>query len=190
MMKDHFFKCPWFAVYDLLEFLIQSKVVNSTQGMSGPVNDILAKFNAAYRVVDNQIVEITDQNEIRAVEEGLIHPDTPVRTHLQTALSMLSDRTKPDYRNSIKESISAVEAVCRLVTGDEKTTLGEALKKVNDLHPALSKAFSALYGFTSDAGGVRHSLLDEPTTTYEEAKFMLVSCSAFVSYLRPSATKP
>jgi hypothetical protein len=102
---------------------------------------------------------------------------------------MLSDRSKPDYRNSIKEAISAVEATCRLVTGMEGATLGDALKKIPDLHPALQKSFLALYGFTSDVGGIRHSLLDKPNLTYADAKFMLAACSAFVSYLRTNTNE-
>jgi hypothetical protein len=99
---------------------------------------------------------------------------------------MLSDREAPDYRNSIKESISAVESACRLVTGNKVATLADALKKVSNLHPALSRAFTQLYGFTSDASGIRHSLTDEPNITYADAKFMLVACAAFASYLKAS----
>lgn len=183
-IKQRFFKLAWFGVYDFVEFLIQSRVTASTRGMCDAINEILQKENAAYRVINNEIVEITDSNEIKGIEEALKHPDSPVRIHIQTALSMLSDRTSPDYRNSIKESISAVEAACRLVTGLESASLGEALKKIHGLHPALSRGFSALYGFTSDEGGIRHSLIDESNLSYADAKFMLVSCSAFVSYLR------
>jgi len=43
----------------------------------------------------------------------------------------------------------------------------------------------ALYGYTSDSGGIRHALSDEDVTpTFEDAKFMLVSCSAFINYLK------
>jgi hypothetical protein len=151
------------------------------------INLILEKHNAAYRLVGDEIVEITDQNEITAIEEGLAHPETPVRTHLETALQMLSDREAPDYRNSIKESISAVESACRLVSGAKAATLGDALKKIKHLHPALSGAFNKLYGYTCDTSGIRHSLIDDPNIAYADAKFMLVACSAFVSYLKVSA---
>jgi hypothetical protein len=153
------------------------------------LNTVLETENAAYRVVGTEVVEITDTNEIKAIEEALGHPDVPVRTHIQSALAMLSDRTAPDYRNAIKEAISAVEAACRLVTGLKAATLGDALKKIPDLHPALKKSFLALYGFTSDASGIRHSLLDEPNLTYADAKFMLAACAAFVSYLRANTHK-
>lgn len=64
----------------------------------------------------------------------------------------MSDRKAPDYRNSIKESICAVEAICRVITKQKNATLGQALKKVESdisLHPALKNSFSSLYGYTS-----------------------------------------
>jgi hypothetical protein len=99
---------------------------------------------------------------------------------------MLSDRRDPDYRNSIKESISAVEALVKTVTKSDKETLGDLLKDLErkgKLHPALKAAFSSLYGYTSDADGIRHALLDEDRVTFDQGKFMLVACSAFTNYV-------
>jgi len=123
--------------------------------------------------------------------------DTPfknVNAHFENALRLLSDRESPDFRNSIKESISAVEAICRAVSEDEKATLGQALDVIEkkgkiELHRALKRAFDSLYGYTSSSEGIRHSLLEEATSSFENAKFMLVSCSAFVNYLTAKASK-
>jgi hypothetical protein len=85
-----------------------------------------------------------------------------------------------------------VESLCRLIAGD-RATQGQALKPVKDrvgLHPALEKGFSSLYGWTNDAGGIRHALMDDsPACDFEDAKYMLVSCSSFVNYLIAKATK-
>lgn len=187
-IKEYFASCKWFELYDLLETIAndQSKLVSDETRTW--INNTLEKHNAAYRFVGSEISEITDKNEIQAIEAALGTADSPVRAHLDAALRMLSDKEAPDYRNSVKESISAVEAACRLVTGNTSATLGDALKRVQNLHPAMSKAFSQLYGYTNDASGIRHSLIDEATITYADAKFMLVTCSAFVSYLKVTAT--
>ncbi len=187
-IKAFFFRCEWFEVYDLIEEISMDVGKLMSDQARTVINKSLEKHNAAYRMVGNKIVEITDRNEIAAIEEGLEHPDVPVRTHLDAALRMLSDKEAPDYRNSIKESISAVEAACRLITGDKSASLGEALKKVTYVHPSLSQAFTKLYGYTSDNSGIRHSLVDDPNTSYADAKFMLVACSAFVSYLKVNAS--
>lgn len=105
---------------------------------------------------------------------------------------MFSDKKSPDYRNSIRESISAVEAVCALITKDKNATLGQCLKVIEDqvgLHQALKRSFSSLYGYASSADGIRHALLKEPELSSEDAKFMLVACSAFINYLASKASK-
>ncbi len=64
--------------------------------------------------------------------------------------------------------------------------MGQALKVIDSqapLHGALRSAFEKLYGYTSDAEGIRHALLEENRLEQEDAIFMLVTCSAFVSYV-------
>src|SRR5690606_9918422 len=115
----------------------------------------------------------------------------PVSQHLEAATRLYSDRRAPDYRNSIKESISAVEAAVQILTGDSKAELGKALSMLAtkaSLHGAFASALRSLYGYTSDAGGIRHALSEEPAVDAADAKFMLVSCAAFVMYLRQKAT--
>jgi hypothetical protein len=80
----------------------------------------------------------------------------------------------------------------KIVSGLPKATLGPALSAVEKktaLHTVLKEAFQKLYGYTSDAQGIRHALMDETTLDMEDAKFMLVSCSAFVNYLVVKAQK-
>ena len=104
---------------------------------------------------------------------------------MNQALQLLSNRESPDYPNSIKESITAVEAAAEVISGKPKATLGDALKVIGDesAHPALRDAFSKLYGWTSDAAGIRHASLDGTSVGFAEAQFMVVACSAFTNYL-------
>jgi hypothetical protein len=181
------------VVYDFIECVANIFPVEETnEQFKKTCNQVLEQEISAYRFVGNQIVQITSKKEIAELEEALETPLKPVRTHIENSLKLLSDRKSPDYRNSVKKSISAVEAICRLITKNKKATLGQALKEVETkvgLHGALEKAFSNLYGYTSSADGIRHSLMDEPTLSFEDAKFMLVSCSAFINYLVSKASK-
>lgn len=192
-IREYYFKCRWFEIYDFVEFVANiypNKDINNR--FMKACNKVLEEDLSAYRFVGKQITQITSEKEISEIEEAVQTPLTPVKAHLEEALKLMSDRKSPDYRNSIKESISAVEAICRLITKNNKATLGQALKEVETkvgLHGALKKAFSNLYGYTSSAEGIRHALLDEPKLSFEDAKFMLVSCSAFVNYLISKATK-
>ena len=186
-IKDHFLKLQWHGVFDFIEFVADFSNDARNSSFISACNTFLERENSAYRFVDCKIAEITSQEEIDAVEAAIAGstPYSGVTTHLQTALSLLTNRTNPDYRNSIKESISAVESLAGQIAGEKSAKLGDVLnelEKSHSLHPALKKAFTALYGYTSDAQGIRHALLDEPTLTKADARFMLVACSAFVNY--------
>ena len=156
------------------------------------MNSYLEREVSAYRFVDECITPITDQREIDEVETALAGQSEAVSKQLARAVELLSDRQNPDYRNSVKESISAVEGEIRSTLRTDGGTLGELLRQLEQrepLHPALKAAFSSLYGYTSDESGIRHALLDNGReVTFEEAKFMLVACSAFINYVR-GATK-
>ncbi|RYJ40202.1 hypothetical protein NU08_0958 [Flavobacterium anhuiense] len=186
-LRDFFFdpKHEWFETYDLLEFTADF----ASKEFLETTNIALEREKSAYRFIDKTIVQITSNEEVLEIEEALYKTDKfkSVNTHLSTALSLLSDRKSPDYRNSIKESISAVESICKIFTSNDKSTLGEALNKLekeNNLHSALKKSFSSLYGYTSDEGGIRHALTENGREIdFHEAKFLLVTCSAFINYL-------
>jgi hypothetical protein len=198
-IRRWFFEAEWFEVYDMIEFIANhypDKDDSVNNDFMQFCNLVLERNISAYRFVGGEIIDITSEEEIVAIEEALDATAglEGVNTHLRTALSHLSDRESPDYRNSIKESISAVEGLCELISGDEKATLGQALKQIEmqvELHGALKAAFEKLYGYTSDADGIRHALglLEEPSLRSEDAKFMLVACSAFVNYLLAKASR-
>ncbi len=151
-------------------------------------NGVFEREFVGYRFVSGQIIAITDRQEIGEIEEACRNPYEGCRSHLKKAIIILADRDNKDYKNCIKESICAVESICQVITKNDKATLGQALKSLKDsglkIHPAMEAAFSKLYGYTSDEGGIRHCEgMFESDVSFEEAKFMLVSCSAFVNYL-------
>jgi hypothetical protein len=80
---------------------------------------VLESELSGWRFVGDQITKITSKAEIEEIEAALSSPFTPVNTHVDNALKKMSDKKSPDYRNSIKESISAVEALCRIITEEK-----------------------------------------------------------------------
>lgn len=187
-IREFFFRCEWHRVYSLLEFIVFHAQERYLPGLIPQLNAVLQRENSAYRFVSGKVTPITSQQEIEEIERAIASSDqyAGARTHLQTSLGFLTDKLNPDYRNSIKESISAVESLAKKLVGDDKATLGQALKvleKHHNLHPSLKTAFSALYGYTNDAGGIRHSLMEnESELTNADARFMLICCSAFINF--------
>jgi hypothetical protein len=83
-----------------------------------------------------------------------------------------------------KGGISAIESIVKQIFA--KITAEGALKELSkniDIHKALQSGFIKLYGYSSDEDGIRHPILDQPNVGFAEAKFMIVSCSAFVNFL-------
>ena len=184
-IRNYFFSCPWYEVYDFLEFTLQFFKENE---INNAINLTLERELSAYRYVGDVFTDITNKQEIEMLEEALRDTSfSSVSNHLQRALELLSDRKKPDYRNSIKESICAVESLVKIITNKPKATLGDALKYIEQkhkIHPALLDAFKKLYGYTNDENGVRHAMLEEPDLTAADAKFFLMSCTSFINYLK------
>lgn len=189
-LQARFFACKWHEAYDFTEATL--KIANS-QKLDATIAHVLAREKAAYRLIDRQFVQLTDPAELQTLGEAIDAREgtfTAAAVHLQRAAELYSDRVSPDYRNSIKESISAVEAVAKVVSGKTGAELGDALaalERNGKLHGALKKGFSALYGYASDANGIRHALMDEPNLTAAEAKSFLLACSSFVNYLKAMA---
>ncbi len=191
--RKYYYSLEWYHIYDLVEFIADHVYDHTNESK----NDIEKRFNfifekelSGYRFVSGKLVPISNSLEIETIYESI---QVTARTgllganeHFETALSLFGKRPEPDYRNAIKEAISAVESVAKQLSGSDSQGLDGALtalgKKVN-MHGALKQGFSRLYGYSSDEDGIRHAILDEPNVGFDEAKYMIVSCSAFVNFL-------
>jgi AbiJ N-terminal domain 4 len=199
-IQQKFNKLQWYEVYDFIEFIVDLEVLNKAskyvnfksllKELKANVNKYLERELSAYILIGNQIIRITNENEISSIEQSLSIKEKKfeiLEKHFSTSLSLLSNRINPNYRNSIKESISAVEACCRILT--EESTLGKAIDKLEKsgitIDSQLKNGFAKIYDYTnSKSSGIRHALMEngkEPD--FNDAKFMLVSCSAFTNYL-------
>ena len=200
-IKKVFNGYDWYEVYDMIELVARCHPgVNKWEGhplgtelkaYRQEINQVLDEENCAYRLIEDCISPIVSEEEIEEVKSAHDAP-APVATHIRRALELLSDREQRDYRNSIKESISAVESIANLIAEEKGESLGDVLPQLEkqlgfEFHGALSKALGILYGWTSNEGGVRHALQEESDLKQEDARFMLVICSAFVNYLKTKA---
>lgn len=186
IQKYILFECKWYEVYDFIEKHLSCLADDKRDNRIRQYNDLLESEKSGYRILLGEVCPITNSEELNAITEAGTTDFDSVNEHIRKALSKYSDLQNPDYENSIKESICAVESICCIITG-VKSTLGTALKKLEDndiyIHTAMKNAFSSLYGYTSDENGIRHGGMDFTNAPAEDAKYMLVSCSAFVNYL-------
>ena len=191
ILSKHWFSCEWPEFFDLLEFLarlIAPSDGNREGNVFIPLNGILEREGCAYRFVAEELAPLTNQTEMDAVTAAAESAIPAVAQHIRDSLRFLPPAANASPRNSIKESISAVEAALKNLTGQPSATLTEGLKafeaKNGALHASLRSGLIKLYGYTSDEGGVRHALVDEASNVnVDDARFMIVACSAFSNYL-------
>lgn len=200
----------WYSCYDLIEFVYNEledcgmlDPEPSRFGYSGygrnesdcrqefqdALNAILEEEGAGYRFLNGQITPITNELEVSSIEQSLSPQNNlaGASAHIDKALMLLSKKPEPDYLNSVKESISAAESAAKKVAPGKNSTLAgavESLRASRGLHKSLSDSWKKMFGYTSDADGIRHAGTDEPVEVdFAFAKYMLVTCSAFVNYL-------
>lgn len=179
----------WYEVYDVVEIYISFLDKKKREQRTKQLNTIFEQEKSGYRIVLGEITPITNDAEIETIEQAAATPYDSVNQHISKALAHYADLKNPDYENSVKEAISAVEAMCCIITGTsgKQATLGNAIKKLEDkgvhIHGGMKQGFKDLYGYASDENGIRHGGKDFKSVPPEDAKFMLISCSAFVNYL-------
>ena len=192
-IRDRYFQLQFPEFYDFLESMA-GKAISSIyrKGDNRPIqftkrcNTVFEQEKARFRFVSNLITPITSEEEMTAVQ--LAADTDEAGSHIRQAIELYRDRTSPDYRNSIKESISAVEATYRRLTGKRHKNVGDAIdamERAGTVFPdSLKLGFKKIYDWTSGESGIRHALMEnDRTVTEAEARLMLVMCSAYVNYL-------
>lgn len=182
-IKSKFFQLEWNGVYDFLEFLLSVKNYKKNAFIN-ELNQIFLDERMSYKIIDCYVTPLISDEEAEEVKIAIDSKYSEVSGHTKKALEFYKKRPDADYKNSIKESISSLEALSRIVLNKPNATLG-ALSQSLDIHPAFRKAIKELYGWTSDEGGIRHSEngKGDLKTGEAEARFMLIECSALVNYI-------
>ncbi|MCK1418908.1 hypothetical protein IVB55_39475 [Bradyrhizobium sp. CW4] len=172
----------YLAIFGWLEYVLKHPACPSE--VAGDVDGTL-RF---CRVVDREVIcpigSDTEHGTVaRAFADLAASQFNGARSHLRSAASHL---TSGKYADSVRESIHAVEAVCRTLD-PSADVLSKAVAKLEQkiaIHPAMKKGFGSLYAYTSDEGGIRHALLEDAAKVDEtDALFMLGACAAIVSYV-------
>ena len=185
-IKNQYSSFAWYEIYDFIEFIGEIHINdNLNTNFKSKVNEVLESEMSGYRFVDGYIAQVIDKVEIEEIEEALDSSISGARIHISNALESLSDKENPDYINSIKESISAVESTVNTLSGKTNVALNKCLQKLPfDIDNNFKQAVVKMYSWTSSSDGIRHGITnDEIKSSFAEAKYMLVICSAFVNYL-------
>ena len=180
-------------VLDFLEMILKH-LENDSEQFAEALRTLFTKHQAAYWLdmsfMPYQFFPSTSEEQAEAIKHDIEtinkNKHHGAATHLRQAVEHINAR---QYADSVLDSILAVESVARKIDPKSSQTLGPALGSLQTAgllkHPAMIKGFKSLYGYTSDEGGIRHSLVDKYNANVgqEEAIFMFGACASFAAYL-------
>ena len=183
-IQERFYKLEWNRTYDFLEFLLSCDNYDQRRNnLIWQLNQVFDEEKLPYKIIDGYVTPLISEEEVVEVEAALNTKYALVSNHLRKALEYYKKRPTADYKNSIKESISAIEALAKIILNNQSGTLGNLVDGLN-IHQSLKEAIKKIYGWTSDEGGIRHSEKEgQGVIDGSEARYMLIHCSALVNFI-------
>ncbi len=189
--------CKWFRVYDICEAAhryLRQEGLGVRDSEREPADEFTERLNECFeehgigwQMVNGQIVTRGSEEFERTVQEAVGRVQeagyTTLKKELEEARKDLSRRPEPDITGCVQHCMAALECTARLVSGDERATLGEVIQR----HAAqigipspLDKAIEKMWGYASEKA--RHSS-ENRVPTREEAELLLNISAALISYL-------
>jgi len=181
-------RCDWYSVYDIAEACYEFWVArNRAEEFEQRLNDLFEELGIGWQMREGQIVIRGDQEFERVVAQaGAQIEDAGLRTaktEIEEARFDLSRRPQPDITGTIQHCMAALECVARVVSGDERATLGEIMQRHAvelGIPRPLDGAIERMWGYASEVA--RH-LREGREPTREEAEFVLSISASVVAYL-------
>lgn len=115
--------------------------------------------------------------------------------HFNKALRYFRNVSQPDYENSVKEAVCAVEAAGRALFQSGGSTLGDVVKSITgsesgQVPKTIAKTFDGLYGYRNSGEGVGHGGSSGGRVTKELAEYSLALASSQIVLLVDLASEP
>ena len=178
----------FYELFDLLELIMKHNLcpIDFVHNLQ----QIFIKTQLAYSIVETEnfppiIVPISNSCDREILIEALNTADEngfdTVHLHLANSINKIKQE---DWNGSVRESVSALESVVKILAERESTSFSNTLKSLM-LHKALEQGIVKLYGYASNKPGVRHAKLSPEDTevTLSESLLVLGICSSLTSYL-------
>jgi len=188
-------KCEWYRVYEIIEGIAQHISENYNlskyeEEFENGINEYFYEKGIGWKLFEGMIEvrgsESFEETVHTAESQLIARGYSNARNELHESLRDLSRRPEPDITGAIQHSMAALECVAREACGNKKATLGEIMKKHQDLIPRpLDEAVKKIWGYASENG--RH-IQEGREPTFEEAELVVSVSSAIATYLARKKT--
>jgi hypothetical protein len=193
--------CPWYHFYDAVEVIGTAlkevaqyhKEDNEWLSAFGfetyqsDVNALLSEWAVVWRLNHEGMLERDTPEELSSgltlLDAALVGPYEAARLHFGKA-RRLALGLPPDPENAIKEAVSGLESVGRVIFPGA-STLGDVVKMLRrrGFSPGMATVIEKFYAFASSEPGVRHGAIVSPRMTLADADLCLYVSTALTMYL-------
>ena len=188
-IEELIMNCQWWQFYDTCEVLWRS-LEYKRDNLSEEINTLFREEHLGFELRDGKVEKIgsgfTDA-QIKEARYLLKEPEFKgADEHFEKALKALNTRPKPDVENCVKDAVSAIESVGRIIVNDDKAMLSDIIKgmaKDGTIPKPLDEVIQRIYAYRGDQPGVAHGLVGTSKVTIDEAEFVLAVSAAIIIYL-------
>lgn len=184
-------KCEWWRVFDVAEAGHAAIYAESYLGpdrakaFERAINEACRANGLGWKMKEGIFAVVASTAQYDSAASIIENLDTAQlktsASELREAHRDLSRRPFPDISGGMQHAGAAIECLTREISGDTKLTLGDIIKKREDLFPgAYRKMADAMWGIVSNQG--RH-IKEEGEPTLEEALFVVGSITNLSAYL-------
>jgi len=154
------------------------------------INNLFSDEQIGFKMIKGKIERVRDAfAEAHNVEARVLLSQSEFAgadAHFGKAIKALNVRPNPDVENCVKDAVSAVESVARVIAKNEKILLSDFVKEgaVKGIIPKpLDEAIQKIYAYRGNEPGVAHGAVSPSKVTIDEAEFVLAMSAAAIIYL-------
>jgi hypothetical protein len=181
-------ECEWFRVYDITEAIYKRLAQYDSEqarAFDTSINEYFREAGIGWQLVSGtmqtrgpEAFESSVRGAVTALDAAAL---PTASSEIHKALQDLSHRPEPDLTGAIQHAMVALECVARDVSGAPKLTLGDIMKRYQELIPRpLDDVVSKAWGYASEMG--RH-LREGRLPDREEAELVVGLAATVATYL-------
>jgi hypothetical protein len=203
VLRNLVMNISWYRFYDTVEAVAERIIDiddedNFTQSRKNEsfsfsayrqrVNELFSEYNVDWKMNESGQLELPLppflEDKVKSTEERLADQFMPARVHFAKARAFALGSHR-DAENSIKESISAIESICKTFYPNA-STLGDALKmmkKDGSVSRMLIDVVEKFYAYANAEPAVRHGSNKDSAVLEYDAELALHFAAAFIRTL-------
>jgi len=196
-LEDLIMSCDWWRFYDICELLYRNLHYSPyMQQLSEDINKLFVDEQLGFEMRKGKVEKVGSGFIDAKVKEArylLKEPEFKgADEHFEKAIKALNVRPNPDVENCIKDAVSAIESVGRIIVKNDKALLSDIIKdmaKKGTIPKPLDQAIQKVYAYRGSEPGVAHGAVQASKVTVDEAEFVLGMAAAIIIYLVKKRSK-